>query len=372
MRPFIYGARNGIHIIDLDQTVPPLQRALQASSSRPSAAAAACSSSAPSARRRTSSPKRPSARRSTSSTPLARRHADQLEDHLQLDPAPAQARRAAADGAQQGYTKKERLDLTREKDKLERALGGIKDMGGTPDLIFVIDTNKEAYRDQGGAPAQHPGRRDRRYQLRSGRHHLSDPGQRRRGPRACAVLRPHRPCRARRHFAGSWRCRRRRRRSCRADRRGPPPEVPRPLPPRRRRRDLRAPVGAARRARRPRQADRCRAPAREEAQRRRHLALLAARRHDARRYRQGRYRAQAQWSYHARQLGRARQDARRRRLTGWSAASRGRDPRRLICAGPAFLRASGRSHGRPAGAIVPRPAARRKGNRDCRTSPPPW
>ncbi len=43
----------------------------------------------------------------------------------------------------QGVTKKERLLLTRERDKLEKALGGIKDMGGTPDLIFVIDTNKE-------------------------------------------------------------------------------------------------------------------------------------------------------------------------------------------------------------------------------------
>jgi len=43
-----------------------------------------------------------------------------------------------------GVTKKERLLLTRERDKLEKALGGIKDMGGTPDLIFVIDTNKEA------------------------------------------------------------------------------------------------------------------------------------------------------------------------------------------------------------------------------------
>ena len=42
-----------------------------------------------------------------------------------------------------GLTKKERLMLSREKEKLERALGGIKDMGGTPDLIFVIDTNKE-------------------------------------------------------------------------------------------------------------------------------------------------------------------------------------------------------------------------------------
>src|SRR5881394_4511595 len=42
-----------------------------------------------------------------------------------------------------GYTKKERLDLQRERDKLDRALGGIKDMGGLPDLLFVIDNNKE-------------------------------------------------------------------------------------------------------------------------------------------------------------------------------------------------------------------------------------
>ena len=47
------------------------------------------------------------------------------------------------DGEGKGFTKKERLTLTRERDKLERALGGIKDMGGVPDLIFVIDTNKE-------------------------------------------------------------------------------------------------------------------------------------------------------------------------------------------------------------------------------------
>ncbi|MET0428423.1 MAG: 30S ribosomal protein S2, partial [Microvirga sp.] len=46
-------------------------------------------------------------------------------------------------GGGTGLTKKERLMLSREKEKLERALGGIKDMGGTPDLIFVIDTNKE-------------------------------------------------------------------------------------------------------------------------------------------------------------------------------------------------------------------------------------
>src|SRR4029079_468171 len=39
-----------------------------------------------------------------------------------------------------GYTKKERLDLQRERDRLDRSLGGIKEMGGLPDLVFVIDT----------------------------------------------------------------------------------------------------------------------------------------------------------------------------------------------------------------------------------------
>jgi small subunit ribosomal protein S2 len=43
-----------------------------------------------------------------------------------------------------GLTKKETLGLTREREKLERALGGIKEMGGLPDILFVIDTNKEA------------------------------------------------------------------------------------------------------------------------------------------------------------------------------------------------------------------------------------
>jgi small subunit ribosomal protein S2 len=50
--------------------------------------------------------------------------------------------RLGGDGAQ-GLTKKEQLQLTRERDKLERALGGIKDMGGLPDMLFIIDTNKE-------------------------------------------------------------------------------------------------------------------------------------------------------------------------------------------------------------------------------------
>ena len=48
-----------------------------------------------------------------------------------------------------GLTKKERLMLSREREKLETALGGIKDMGGVPNLVFVIDTTSVAH-DQGG------------------------------------------------------------------------------------------------------------------------------------------------------------------------------------------------------------------------------
>jgi small subunit ribosomal protein S2 len=51
--------------------------------------------------------------------------------------------RCSTQGETAGYTKKERLTMQRERDKLDRSLGGIKDMGGVPDLLFVIDTNKE-------------------------------------------------------------------------------------------------------------------------------------------------------------------------------------------------------------------------------------
>jgi len=47
-------------------------------------------------------------------------------------------------GDTSGLTKREILELTRERDKLERALGGIKEMGGLPDVLFIIDTNKES------------------------------------------------------------------------------------------------------------------------------------------------------------------------------------------------------------------------------------
>ncbi len=78
--------------------------------------------------------------------------------------------------AAQRLTKKERLNMTRERDKLERALGGIKDMGGIPDLFFVIDTNKEKIAIDEARPTGHSGRGGAGFELRSGRHHL--PGSR--------------------------------------------------------------------------------------------------------------------------------------------------------------------------------------------------
>ena len=107
----------------------------------------------------------------------------------------------------QGYTKKERLTLQRERDKLDRALGGIKDMGGLPDLIFVIDTNKEDIAIKEAQRLVDPGRGGGRHQLQSGRHHLSGAGQRRRRPRHPALLRSRRQGRDRRHFARAGRCR---------------------------------------------------------------------------------------------------------------------------------------------------------------------
>ena len=91
--------------------------------------------------------------------------------------------------------------MSRERDKLEKALGGIKDMGGVPDLIFVIDTNKEQLAIKEAEVGWHPGRRDRRHQLRPGRHHLPDPGNDDASRAITSVLRSCRPRRHRRHLA---------------------------------------------------------------------------------------------------------------------------------------------------------------------------
>ncbi len=193
MAPYIFGIRNNIHIIDLAQTVPMLARALQAMSDTVAKGGRILFVGT----KRQASERHRRCRQALGAVlrqlALARRHAHQLEDHLQLDRAPEEDRgNARPSEAASGYTKKERLTLSREKEKLERALGGIRDMGGLPDLVFVIDTNKEDIAIKEARAPRYSGGRDRRHQLQSGRHHVPDPGQRRRRPRDRALLRSRR------------------------------------------------------------------------------------------------------------------------------------------------------------------------------------
>jgi small subunit ribosomal protein S2 len=141
MAPFIYGARNNIHILDLTQTVPMLHQALNKVSDTVASGGRVLFVAT---KRQASDSIAEAAKKSaqyfinhrwlggtltnwkTISTSIRRLR--QLDEIL-ADP--------------QGRTKKEVLNIQRERDKLNQALGGIKDMGGVPDLLFVIDTNKE-------------------------------------------------------------------------------------------------------------------------------------------------------------------------------------------------------------------------------------
>ncbi len=143
MAPFIYGSRNNIHIIDLTQTVPLLHQALLAVSDVV----------AKGGRVLFVGTKRQA---SEAIAEAARSSAQYFINHRWLGGTLTNWRTISHsikrlksleelfEGEHQGLTKKELLQLTREKDKLERSLGGIKDMGAPPDLMFVIDTNKES------------------------------------------------------------------------------------------------------------------------------------------------------------------------------------------------------------------------------------
>ena len=142
MKPYIFGDRNGVHIIDLSQTVPLFSRALDFVSQ---AAARGGKVLFVGTKRQAQDAVAEAARASgqhfvnhrwlggmltnwkTISNSIKRLKS--LEEQLSGDTA--------------GLTKKEVLQLTRERDKLEKSLGGIRDMGGLPDVMFVIDTNKE-------------------------------------------------------------------------------------------------------------------------------------------------------------------------------------------------------------------------------------
>jgi small subunit ribosomal protein S2 len=142
MAPYLYGVRNNIHIIDLAQTVPMLHRALQAVSDVVAGGGRVLFVGT---KRQAAEPIMNAAKRSAQYYVNARWLGGMLTNWKTISRSIQRLRdvEATLTGEAHGLTKKERLTLTREKDKLEKALGGIKDMGGVPDLIFVIDTNKE-------------------------------------------------------------------------------------------------------------------------------------------------------------------------------------------------------------------------------------
>jgi small subunit ribosomal protein S2 len=142
MSPYIFGVRNQVHILDLQQTVPMMDRALRAIrdvvaaggrvllvGTKKAAAEYVAESAARCGQYYVNHRWLGGMLTNWKTIQGSIKRLKQMEEQL--------------GGNIQGLTKKEVLMLTREREKLDRALGGIKDMGGLPDIIFVIDTVKE-------------------------------------------------------------------------------------------------------------------------------------------------------------------------------------------------------------------------------------
>jgi len=145
MKSFIFGERANIHIIDLSQTVPLLHQALVRVRD---VAAKGGRILFVGTKRQASDIIAMNAKRCAQYYMNNRWLGGTLTNWATISKSIARLRELEAlfedEQASAGFTKKELLNLTRERDKLELSLGGIKEMGGTPDLMFVIDTNKEA------------------------------------------------------------------------------------------------------------------------------------------------------------------------------------------------------------------------------------
>src|SRR5271163_4848378 len=143
MSEYIFGTRNNIHIVDLTLTVPMMHRALQAISDTVAQGGRILFVGT---KRQAQDGIAEAAKRSAQYYVNSRWLGGTLTNWKTVSNSIKRLRaleEMLASNEGQGYTKKERLTLQREHDKLDRALGGIKDMGGLPDLVFVIDTNKE-------------------------------------------------------------------------------------------------------------------------------------------------------------------------------------------------------------------------------------
>jgi small subunit ribosomal protein S2 len=140
MEKFIFGVRNDIHILDLGQTVPMLSRALQLVSDTVAEGGRVLFVGT---KRQAAPVVAEAAKKSAQYFVNSRWLGGTLTNWQTISQSINRLRQLESTEAE-GLTKKERLLLDREREKLERDLGGIKDMGNLPNLLFVIDTNKEA------------------------------------------------------------------------------------------------------------------------------------------------------------------------------------------------------------------------------------
>jgi small subunit ribosomal protein S2 len=143
MERYIFGSRSNIHIIDLSQSIPLLHQALVAVRD---VAAKGGRVLFVGTKRQASDPVAEAAKRCAQYYMNNRWLGGTLTNWRTVSGSIARLRELETllDGGGDGRVKKELLNLQRERDKLELSLGGIKDMGSIPDIIFVIDTNKEA------------------------------------------------------------------------------------------------------------------------------------------------------------------------------------------------------------------------------------
>lgn len=143
MAPYIYGVRNDIHIIDLGKTVPMLHQALSAVRD---VVAQNGRILFVGTKRQAADPIAEAAKRCGQYYINMRWLGGLLTNWNTIQVSIKTLRKLEeqlSGGTGTGFTKKELLAMSRHRDKLEASLGGIKDMGGRPDMIFIIDTNKE-------------------------------------------------------------------------------------------------------------------------------------------------------------------------------------------------------------------------------------
>ena len=143
MDRYIFGSRSNIHIIDLSQSIPLLHQALVAVRD---VAAKGGRVLFVGTKRQAADPVAEAAKRCAQYYMNNRWLGGTLTNWRTVSGSIARLRELEGllETGGEGRVKKELLNLQREKDKLELSLGGIKDMGGIPDIMFVIDTNKEA------------------------------------------------------------------------------------------------------------------------------------------------------------------------------------------------------------------------------------